>query len=585
MTPRRARVLVSAIAVGYAVVAVVALPGPDFKVPVTTYSMVSSAAHAAVLVAGVGLIAAGLFIALVGPRPRLGLLAIVAGAAWFAPDWLGWQDGGAAVRSTAMIALPLGFACLFHLLLAFPDAAPASRTSRGAVLIVYVVTIVTTVGHAVLYDPFLDANCWSNCVDNSFLLHADQDWAQTLEDIGLATALAAAALLAVLMIYRLASASRTARRTLGPVRAPGLLVAAGEAAYAFALLGNRQEVPDQPPFTWIFALRASAAVALAVGLAWTTLAYRRARSAIARLAADIGEAPEPGSLQAALARSLGDDGLKVTYWLPGSCSFVDADGQAVEAIAGQERVTTAIVRNGQPVALLVHDKALPSALDLEREIGAAARLAVDNERLRAEVLAQLQDLRSSRARIVEAGDSARQRIERDLHDGAQQRLLTLSYELRMARAAAEAAEDAQLAAALAVPCEEVRTALQELRDLAHGIYPAVLSESGLAAALATLADEAPIRVELGEMDGARYPTPVETAVYLAVDDALADAVRRSATHVWVRIARNHRGLTTEVTDDGSARSAGTLPAEDRIGALGGSLDVGVTWLRVEVPCA
>ena len=135
------------------------------------------------------------------------------------------------------------------------------------------------------------------------------------------------------------------------------------------------------------------------------------------------------------------------------------------------------------MALVIHDAALSGARELEREIGAAARLAVDNERLRAEVLAQLEDLRASRARIVEAGDSARRRIERDLHDGAQQRLLTLSYELRLARADAEADGDEALAPLLAVDGEEVQAALAELRDLAHGIYPAILTEAGLGPAL------------------------------------------------------------------------------------------------------
>ena len=249
------------------------------------------------------------------------------------------------------------------------------------------------------------------------------------------------------------------------------------------------------------------------------------------------------------------------------------------------RATTPIVRNGEPVALVIHDRALSGARELEREIGAAARLAVDNERLRAEVLAQLEDLRSSRARVVEAGDSARRRIERDLHDGAQQRLLTLSYELRMARATADAEGNVGLEAPLASMLEEVQAALAELRELAHGIYPAVLTESGLGPALWTLADGAPLPVEVEELDGERYPPAVETAVYLAVDEAVADAARRSATYARVRIVRDGRVLSAEVTDDGAARAAGVMAAEDRVGALGGRIEIGATTLRAEVPCA
>ena len=131
------------------------------------------------------------------------------------------------------------------------------------------------------------------------------------------------------------------------------------------------------------------------------------------------------------------------------------------------------------MALVAHDTTLSGAEALEREIGAAARLAVDNERLRAGALSQLEDLRASRARIVDAGDAARRRLERDLHDGAQQRLLTLSFELRLARAAAEAAGDEELAGLLASSGAEVQAALDELRELAHGIYPAILTEAGL----------------------------------------------------------------------------------------------------------
>ncbi len=201
--------------------------------------------------------------------------------------------------------------------------------------------------------------------------------------------------------------------------------------------------------------------------------------------------------------------------MPGSQAYVDAEGRPVHEPAAGARATTPIVRNGEPVAVVIHDRALPGAQELEREIGAAARLAVDNERLRAETLAQLEDLRSSRARIVEAGDSARRRIERDLHDGAQQRLLTLSYELRLARAAAEAAGDIRLAAELAASSEEVQAALEELRELAHGIYPVILTEAGLGPALETLADGAPLPVEVGKLPGERFPAAVERAAYVA----------------------------------------------------------------------
>src|SRR5207237_314367 len=171
---------------------------------------------------------------------------------------------------------------------------------------------------------------------------------------------------------------------------------------------------------------------------------RLTRSAVGRLASDLGDAPVPGALGAVLAKVTNDPGVEVAYWLPESGRFVDGSGKTVpEAAPGGGKTVTRIRREGRLVAIVRHDRAVADTDRLERAIGAAARLAVDNERLRAGVLAQLEDLRASRARIVEAGDAERRRLERDLHDSAQQRLLALSYELRIARGAA-AAGDPQL---------------------------------------------------------------------------------------------------------------------------------------------
>ena len=377
------------------------------------------------------------------------------------------------------------------------------------------------------------------------------------------------------------SATRAGRGALWPVLGPAVLAAAAQLAYTIALLSDRGEDPEGSAFHAIFLARALSFACLAGGVAWTAVRRRRTRAAISRLAADLGAAPEPGSLQASLARSLGDADLKVAYWRPDSRSYVDAEGRPVEA---PSQGATPIVRNGEPLALVIHDRALSGARDLEREIGPATRMAVDNERLRAAVLAQLEDLRSSRARVVEAGDSARRRIERDLHDGAQQRLLTLSYELRLARTAADGDGDAELATVLASTGDEVRVALEELRELAHGIYPAILTESGLSPALRTLADRAPLPVEIDAVDEERYPASVERAMYVSVEEAVAEAALREALYVRVRLGREGPVLIAEVTDDGAQGSRAALAAKDRVGALGGRIDLGPTSLRVEVPC-
>ena len=175
---------------------------------------------------------------------------------------------------------------------------------------------------------------------------------------------------------------------------------------------------------------------------------------------------------------------------------------------------TTLVREGRKIAIVSHTAAV---LDLERAIGAAVRLALENERLQAEMLAHLDQLRASRVRIVETGDAERRQLERDLHDGAQQRLLALSYDLRLAHAQARADEDAPTGSLLTEATGEAQAALSELRALAHGIYPVILAEAGLAPAVATLAETAALPVEILNLVEERYAPAVETAAYLLVD--------------------------------------------------------------------
>ena len=218
-------------------------------------------------------------------------------------------------------------------------------------------------------------------------------------------------------------------------RSAAALVAATQAAYAGALLLEPAERPDDPVFAALFVLRAAAVTLLAIALVRTAYTAWRTRAAVARLAAELGEAPPPGTLRAALAKSLGDPGVEVVY--PAGGRFIDDEGRVVrEPVAGADRALTRIVRGDRCIAIVVHARGAVAQDDLARDIGAAARLAVENERLQAELLHQLDDLRASRARIVETGDAARRLLERNLHDGAQQRLLALVYDLRLARSTA-----------------------------------------------------------------------------------------------------------------------------------------------------
>ena len=576
-----ARLLLPALAIAYgAASAVVALDRAP-SAP-TTYAATSGGTAAADGAAGLGLIVAGVLIWAHRPRGSVGPVAALLGVVWLAPDWVGWEAGPAMARSVAMLAPPLLPALLVHLVLAFPAGGFGTRRARVAVAVAYAAAAVVSAARALSRDPFLDLNCWSNCTDNVFLVDSEPQLARLIDGFWLWLSVAAGVLLAAFACRRLWSATRPGRATLWAVLVPVALAGLAESAYAVALLRDRAEDPEGAVFHALFLTRAIAFACLAGGVAWTVVRDRRTRTAISRLAADLGEAPEPGALKAALARSLADDALEVAYWIPGPQQYVDAGGRAVEVPAASERAATPIVRDGEPVALVIHDRALSGVRELEREIGAAARLAVDNERLRAEVLAQLEDLRSSRARIVDAGDSARRRIERDLHDGAQQRLLALSYELRLARAGAEADGDAALTSVLATSCEDVQTALVELRDLAHGIHPAILTEAGLGPALESLADDASLPVELGAAPAERLPEAVERAAYLFVAEAVDAAARAGADHVSVSLRREEENLLVDV---GPVQAAVPVHLADRIGALGGRVGVAHGRLRAEIPCA
>jgi signal transduction histidine kinase len=367
-----------------------------------------------------------------------------------------------------------------------------------------------------------------------------------------------------------------------PVALPAILLAAAIITHAIALQQAPLEDPSDPFFRLIFSVECTAVILLAAGLVWAAVRTQVQRRAVARIAISLGQAPPPGSLQAALAQAVGDPELQIAYWLPDSQRYVDAYGHPVaEPVAVAGRAITALVRDGRRVAVVAHTGALP---DLARELGAAARLALENERLQAEALAQLDQLRASRVRIVETGDSERQRLERDLHDGAQQRLLALSYDLRLAHARALADGDIRTGSLLTQATGQAQAALEELRDLAHGIYPAILAEAGLAAALATLADAAPLPVEIRHLVQGRYPTAVETAAYLLVAEAVRDAADRNAGHAALSVVQGSERLVVTVQDDGTNRTAAMVQLADRVGALDGRLTVEPTRLQGELPC-
>jgi signal transduction histidine kinase len=321
---------------------------------------------------------------------------------------------------------------------------------------------------------------------------------------------------------------------------------------------------------------------------------RLARASVAELLHELETARTPGALRDALRHALGDPTLRLAYWVSDSRGFVDLRGRPFELPwEGSNQVATRVERDGRCVAAIVHDASLRDAPELLEAVTSAAGLALENERLQAELRSHLDELRESRARIVEAGDAERRRLERNLHDGAQQRLVAMSLRLRLIEA--KIGTDPEGAAPIVAELrEELTEALEELRELARGIHPAILSDRGLRPALEAAAARSPVPVELST-PAERLPPPVEAAIYYVVSEALANVAKYArASSVTVEVARANGRVVAAIADDGvggadPSTGSGLRGLADRVAALDGRLHVDSapargTRIHVELPC-
>jgi len=481
----------------------------------------------------------------VRPRNRIGPLMMAVGLAYLLCD-LSVQIGARYVAS-------LWLGLLAQLVLAMPTGRLSSSTQRALVACAYVVILL----------PAIDAATRSGDHDPLGLLMAWKQWIT----FGLSLAFL------IVQIVRWSRASVTQRRLVAPVLGSCLVVTG-----LFVL--------DKPTQHSELALKL--ALPLIPICYLIGLVYRRLdRAGVAGLVVRLGDVPRITRLSEELAATLHDPGVRLGFWAPARDDYVDADGQPMPPVPA-DRVVTRIDRGGRRIAILVHDRALLDEPELVSAACAATALALENEQLQADLRSRLRELVASRARLVHAAESGRRQLERDLHDGVQQRLLAAAMMLGRAE---HGTDQALVTEAKGT----VLATLAELRALCQGIHPPVLTERGLPGALRELADTAPILLDLDVTVGVGLSPEIESVAYYVVAEALTNAIKHADTaQAEVRVDRQGPRLVVRIEDHGRGGAdpksgSGLAGLADRVAAMGGELVVTSpvghgTTVRAELPC-
>jgi signal transduction histidine kinase len=540
------------------------------------------------LIVGWAFVGAGLVAWRRRPDSRVGVLMCAVGLSWLLRLLIQSNNEWLFTAGAVFDSVPL--ALYGHLLVAFPTGRLHSRPAKLVVTASYANALAAQLAALVLIPQLC-----LGCPPNALAIVANPVAGRMLVRGQQITGLALISASLVILAARWARASTAQRRVLAPVlwTAPGLYLA----TLARLLASLRSPQLYSSSFVilgWIFTLAATtSALGCLIGLLRSSLD----RAGIAELIVRLSRNARPGQLRQALARALHDPSLSMLYWIPEQQRFVDPDGRpaVLPDPAEHDRVATLVERDGTRIAALVHDAVVREDPELLDAVCAAAGFALDNERLQAELRARLEELAASRARLVNAADAERRRIERNLHDGAQQRLVAVSMSLGLA--AAKLLNNPAAAGAL---LEEARatlnTALQELRELSRGIHPSALTDHGLATALQELAWTTPLPIQVRCGTTGRLPEPVETTAYYVIAEALTNIVKHAqASSVRITVDHHDGYLIVSVADDGRggadpARGTGLTGLADRLHTLEGSLQVTSpsgqgTTLTARLPCA
>src|SRR5262245_29384224 len=456
------------------------------------------------LVTGWSLIACGLFVRIREPRNPTGALLAATGFTWFLGNWAPAEGALGWVGSQAVY---LHRGPLFHSIITYPSGRPSSRLAWAAVAGAYVVAILPAVWDS---EP------------------------------------AAIALSAVLVAVTAAGYLRS----VGPERRARLIAVEASVGLGAAIVAGAvaRFVVGGPEVGRVVLLAyETMLIAVAGGLTWGLVSARWERTGVTDLVVELGEA-RSGTLRAELARALGDPSLEVGYWQPDLQAFVDAGGGVVTLPPpGSDRAVTIVEKEHEPVAALVHDPAVLGDPVLVEAVTAATRLTVSNARLRADVQTRVAEVEASRRRLLDAGDEQRRELERRLHDGAERSLRSIGEVLRSGRASSDGGVVGERITAAEAQLSET---LEDLRRLARGLHPRILSDIGLEGALAASLESFSIPVEL-QVPSARLDTDAELVAYFVCSEALANIAKHaSATRASVSVTTSDRRITVVVEDDG-----------------------------------
>ncbi|HEX2026949.1 MAG TPA: sensor histidine kinase [Nitriliruptorales bacterium] len=525
-----------------------------------------------VWIVGVAAMVAAVLLWWLHPDRRFGQVLIAAQLLYRPGGFL--ESGSALLFTLAFVTRGLGDPLMSWLVLAYPEGRLKGRLDRAVVALNAVVLFADGALKGLFDDP--QRYC-DRCPQNLALVRSVPALVEPREIAVHATSILLMATILAIMVARWRRASSVRRRILTPVTVPVVIIAAGASVRLTIALAV--EVPGGgfqrlTAATDIFGVVAYGF--LPVGVLIGLFVERRRRSRVGGLVVELSELASVDRLEPALAHTVGDPSLTLGIWDPDRRGYVRPSGEPLDLPNDDDpdRAVTHLGRPGQALGVLVHDPALRHDPGLIGAVRAAAQLAVDNERLNAELLDQLHELEASRARIATAADEATRRIERDLHDGAQQRLLSLAMGLRIAQISANPGTRAELEA-LAV---ELDTALRELRELTRGIHPSLLTDRGLPAALRALGDRAVIPVLLEVNLERRLHPSVEGVAYYVVSEGITNAAKHASAecvHVGVHVEDDE--LVVRISDDGKGGAqpdgSGLRGLADRVAAIEGTFEV------------